>query len=329
MELFAEQLAGVVDVCAHDGLFDIGFYSDPSPKPLMVKYHTAISTLHGLYRCCYDLGSQSQIISMREFGRIVREYYQEHRRLLPWRVPEANGSFDVYKILVSEIMLQQTQVKRVVPKYQAFLRQFPDIGSLADAPLADVLIAWSGLGYNRRPKYLHDAAKKLVLKARPWSIKDLTACKGIGYNTAAAVLVYAYNQPHIFIETNVRSVYIHHFVALGSDTVADKELVPFIEQTLDYKRPREFYWALMDYGTHLKATIGNTATRSQQYAKQSAFEGSRRQIRGQILRALSQKPMSLRELRQRIQDQRVPDVLSSLEAERLITRPRTCYMLAR
>lgn len=265
------------------------------------------------------------------FQETVWDYYQKHGRQLPWRQAEADGSFDPYKILVSEIMLQQTQVNRVTPKFQAFLKQFPDLGTLAAASLGDVLIAWSGLGYNRRAKYLHDAAKQLVSKNRPWKLEDLTACKGIGQNTAVAVNVYAYNQPQVFIETNIRTVYIHHFftsLAIGSHPIADQEMKPLVEQTLDHENPREFYWALMDYGTHLKTSVGNAARRSQHHTKQSSFEGSRRQIRGRVLRSLILKPMTLTDLQQVINDKRLSEIVSQLETEQLIRRGNYHYSLA-
>lgn len=114
---------------------------------------------------------------MTAFQKTVWDYYAKHGRDLPWRRPDSE---DPYKILVSEIMLQQTQVQRVIPKYHSFLERFPSVESLAEAPLATVLSEWSGLGYNRRGKYLHEAARVLVVKGAPWQLEDLVACKGIG-----------------------------------------------------------------------------------------------------------------------------------------------------
>lgn len=256
-------------------------------------------------------------ISLTEFQQTVWEYYAQHGRDLPWRKPEPGGSFDAYKILVSEIMLQQTQVPRVIPKYHAFLGKFPTIQTLATAKLGDVLRVWSGLGYNRRAKYLHEAAKILQRKPRPWTAEDLKDCKGIGKNTAAAVCVYAYNQPLIFIETNIRTVYIHHFFH-GRPKVADKELAPLLEASLNPEHPREFMWALMDYGTYLKKLVGNLGSHSKHYAKQSAFAGSNRQIRGQVLRLLGQGPLSPAELQKQLSDSRLMTVVSALEHEQLI-----------
>lgn len=256
----------------------------------------------------------------------VWQYYQQHGRDLPWRQPEADGSFDLYKILVSELMLQQTQVGRVIPKYTDFLVRFPTAQTLAQAPLASVLQAWNGLGYNRRAKYLHQAAKQIVAHP-PQSLDELMALPGVGYNTAAAITNYAFNQATPFIETNIRTVYIHHYFADRSD-VTDKELLPLVVQTIDHEHPREWFWALMDYGSHLKTNLGNFSNRSRHYSKQSAFEGSRRQVRGQVIKLLAQQPASIKTLARQITDQRLKSVLADLCQEGLITKNQTNYRLA-
>lgn len=253
----------------------------------------------------------------------VRDYYAKHQRDLPWR----QAPFDSYQILVSEIMLQQTRVNRVIPKYHAFLEQFPTVGSLAGASLAHVIRAWSGLGYNRRAKYLHEAAIVLAGKQKPWTLFDLTACKGIGYNTAAAVLTYAYNQPHAFIETNIRTVYLHHCFA-GQNCVSDKELLPVIAASLDHEHPREFMWGLMDYGSFLKATIGNVSRAGKHHKVQSRFAGSKRQIRGQILRQLHDQPLDLVAFQASITDERLGIVISDLIRDGLIQKIGSKYSLA-
>lgn len=246
-------------------------------------------------------------------------YYAEHGRTeLPWRAAEVDGSFDPYKIMVSELMLQQTQVQRVIPKYFAFLEQFPTVQSLARAELGNVLRAWQGLGYNRRAKFLWQAAKAIAEQGSfPRTQDELVKLPGIGPNTAGAILAYAYNQPVVFIETNVRTVYIHHFFEDRTD-IHDKEIVGLVTQTLDREQPREFYWALMDYGSHLKATIGNPNKASKHYAKQSAFHGSRRQVRGMVLRQLGTRTHTLAELQAMIADERVKSVLDDLVAEGMV-----------
>ncbi len=245
---------------------------------------------------------------------------------MPWRLPEADGHFDPYKILVSEIMLQQTQVHRVIPKFQTFIERFPTYQDLAAAGLADVLVAWSGLGYNRRAKYLHMAAKQIQATGWPKNHQELMSLPGVGANTAAAIMVYAYNQPIAFIETNIRTVFIH-FYFQDRDDVADREILPLVEQTLDREHPREWFWALMDYGAHLKRHVGNISRLSRHYNKQSNFNGSTRQIRGAVLRLLTTKPATWRQIAEIIQDERVTVVLQDLQNEGLITKAGQSYRL--
>lgn len=265
------------------------------------------------------------------------EYYAAHaRRELPWRVPAADGSFSPYEIMVSELMLQQTQVARVVPKYQAFIARFPDATSLAAAPLSDVLTLWIGLGYNRRVRYLWEAARALAVKPEPWTYDDLVACKGIGPNTAAAIEVYSYNTQRLFIETNIRTVILHHFFADKTE-VTDKDILTALERlTPDFSQhppdtplgsPRLWYWALMDYGSHLKRTMGNSAARSKAYVKQSRFAGSRRQLRGKILRLLSEQTYTKTELAKVTNDDRFDDVLEILIREKLVMLQDNTLML--
>jgi A/G-specific adenine glycosylase len=262
---------------------------------------------------------------IKEFQQCVWAYFEAHQRRLVWRQPELDGSFDVYKILVSEVMLQQTQVSRVSPKFQTFLDQFPTVERLAQASLAQVLTAWSGLGYNRRAKYLHEAARWLAPKPI-WHYEDLITRKGIGPNTAAAVCVYAYNEPRLFIETNTRAVIIHHFFA-GQASVTDKAIASILEQVLKNQDHRLFYWALMDYGSNLKSTIGNASRRSKHYVRQSAFAGSRRQIRGQIMRELTKRSYKEPELVKALADERTKEILDELTSEGLIIRRSTVYQL--
>ena len=144
-----------------------------------------------------------------EFQRFLRQQGEELYRDMPWRQDTRP-----YYVLVSELMLQQTQVDRVIPKFLAFITQFPDEKVLAGALLADVLKQWQGLGYNRRAKFLYESAKAVVvLGAFPDDEAGLLKLPGVGKNTAGAILAYAYNQPGLFIETNIRAVYIHHFFA--------------------------------------------------------------------------------------------------------------------
>lgn len=194
-------------------------------------------------------------------------------------------------------MLQQTQVPRVIEKYKSFIKKFPTPETIARVPLARVLKEWSGLGYNRRGKYLQDAAKMLVTKHKSVFPKDISALRelpGIGPYTASAVRVFAFDLPDVLIETNVRTAYIHHFFAPTKPSyqgfplirVADADLIPVATLAANGQDPRQWHWALMDYGTHLKRTGVRNNSRSKHYAKQSKFEGSLRQLRGAILREL-------------------------------------------
>ncbi|NYT07836.1 MAG: A/G-specific adenine glycosylase [Methanomicrobiales archaeon] len=190
--------------------------------------------------------------------------------------------------MVSEIMLQQTQVERVGEKYASFLTRFPDIESLAGATAEDVLSAWQGLGYNRRALALKAAAGEIVERfdgVIPDDEQGLQSLPGIGPYTASAILVFAFNRPVVMIETNIRRVFIHCFFS-DRTGVADREILPLVEATLVRENPREWYNALMDYGRHLGATIENPNRRSRHYSRQAPFEGSNRQLRGKILRLL-------------------------------------------
>lgn len=225
--------------------------------------------------------------SITEFIKTVKNYYSDNYRPMEWR-----DTIEPYYVLVSEIMLQQTQVNRVKEKFAEFIKKFPTIDDLAKAELDEVIATWSGLGYNRRAIFLKKAAEQICSKHDSKIPDDhtlLTDLPGIGKATASAILVYAYNKPEVYIETNIRTVFIYHFFP-DSETVTDDELMPFIEETVDETNPREWYWALMDYGTHLKKTVGNLSRKSKSYTKQSKFEGSKRQKRGLILKTLLNTP---------------------------------------
>lgn len=259
----------------------------------------------------------------------VTDYYARNARILPWRVPDTERRFDPYKILISEMMLQQTQVPRVIPKYISFLSEFPSVQDLANARLADVLIQWSGLGYNRRARFLHEAAKMVVDRwggTIPDGIDRLVKLPGVGYNTAAAISVYTYNRPEVFVETNIRTVYIHHFFD-DQAGVADNAITLLLAQTIQGQDPRTFYWALMDYGAYLKRAVGNKAKQSKQYTKQSKFEGSTRQLRGKVLRLLAERSLSSGQLKAEVQDDRLGSVLEVLCGEGLISKSAQLYTL--
>ena len=190
-------------------------------------------------------------------------------------------------------MLQQTQVARVLIKYPIFIERFSDFKRLSQATIKDVLQAWQGLGYNRRALYLKEIAEIVITQYKgnlPDNPVILDSFPGIGSATAASIVAFAYNKPTVFIETNIRSVFLHTFFPHQTN-VPDIKIIPLIEVTLDRKNPRQWYWALMDVGVILKKAIGNPNRASQHYSKQTRFRGSNREIRGAIVRALSDSPV--------------------------------------
>ena len=262
------------------------------------------------------------------FRRLLQQKGRELYRPMPWR-----DNTDPYYVLVSEMMLQQTQVARVVPKFKEFVSAFPDISSLALTPLANVLILWNGLGYNRRAKFLHDAAKMIVNDFGgevPLGAPELQSLPGIGANTAGAVRAYAFNQPALFIETNIRTVLLHHFFESMAG-VTDKQLLTVLERVLDRKNPRQFYWATMDYGAWLKAHGFGQVHRARAYKKQTPLKGSRREMRGRILKALSAHDfLSNEDLQAAVQaDDRYELAVRSLVADGLVSASSSGYLLTK
>jgi A/G-specific adenine glycosylase len=221
----------------------------------------------------------------RFFVATIKKFYQIKARSFAWRFVD-----NPYLVVVSEIMLQQTTTHRVVPKFEQFVQQFPSFDILAKAQLKDVLCAWQGLGYNRRAKYLHELAQNVVAVHNndlPRDQSVLQQLSGIGPATAASICAFAFNQPTIFVETNIRTVFIHFFFQ-DQTQVHDKEIIPLVAATLDHQNPREWYYALMDYGVYLKKQLPNPSRKSRHHVKQLKFEGSDRQLRGAVIRYLAQ-----------------------------------------
>ena len=268
------------------------------------------------------LYTRSNLVLFRGF--VWRHYKAHGRHDLPWRKTK-----DPYKILVSEIMLQQTQVQRVIAKYEEFLKAFPTVRVLAAASLSDVLKVWIGLGYNRRAKFLHDAAKQIVERNSgkfPKTYTELRALPGVGDYTAKAIRVFAFNQPEVLIETNIRGALLHHFFP-PSRNVPDAKLIPILEQLLHtISNSREWFNALMDYGSHLKQLYPNPSRRSRHHVKQSKFEGSLRQVRGAILRAHTQGE-EVSDLRNRYSNQFIL-AMQSLKRDGLISKRNGKIVLA-
>lgn len=265
------------------------------------------------------------------FVRTVFEHYRLHgRHALPWRKTK-----DPYRILVSEVMLQQTQVERVIPYYKAWCKKFPTAKALAHAPLKDVLVMWQGLGYNRRAKNLQTACKELSKKASfPRTVEELEKLSGIGPYTARAVASFAYNQPVVMVETNIRTVILHHFFKhknqVKNGGVSDTEIEEILEKVLPQGKSREWYWALMDYGASLKHSGVTHTAKMKAYSKQSVFKGSSREARGALIKALAKSSHSESKLLLILGKERKIQVrtqLTALVKEGMVVKKRGMYML--
>ncbi len=244
--------------------------------------------------------------NLEPFRTLVRAEGERLYRDLPWR-----RTRDPYRIWLSEVMLQQTQVVRVEGRWPEWLERFPDVRSLAAAPTAEVLAAWQGMGYNRRALALKAAAEAIVRDYDgefPRGTRELVDLPGIGPATAQGIRAFAFDLPGVYLETNVRTVFLHHLFP-EVPGVPDRELRPLVEAACpalpadgadaegsgaeafavpqDVRdTPRSWYYALLDYGAYLKKTVPNPSRRSSSYTRQSRFEGSRRQKRAHVVRML-------------------------------------------
>ncbi len=264
---------------------------------------------------------------VRRFRKKIYSYYRANGRDLPWRKTK-----NPYRILLSEIMLQQTQAERVIEKYRAFLAAFPDFSKLAGAPLREVLVLWQGLGYNRRALALKSLAQKIMNERGgrlPSDPEELLALPGVGRYTAGAVAAFAFNKPVVFLDTNIRRVFIHEFFRKGKD-VDDRNIIPLIEQTMDAENPKKWYNALMDYGAMLTKGCGNPNRRSAHYTRQGPFENSNRQVRGKILKVLvKDSPLSAAQIVKLtgMDKERVRKNLVQLEKEGFIQKNGRTFLL--
>lgn len=258
----------------------------------------------------------------------VYDYHKVNgRHALPWRTDPSP-----YRVFISEIMLQQTQVDRVIPLFNRFVAALPDFQALATVSQPKLLSLWQGLGYNRRALFLKRAAEKVCVDfggELPSSRSALQSLPGIGEATSGSIMVYAFRAPEVYIETNIRTVYIHEFFADRKD-VPDADLLPLIEASLRGEEPFLWYSALMDYGTMLKKQIPNPSRKSKHHVKQSKFEGSDRQIRGAILRLLLEKQMlDFESMRESLQttEARLNDILQKLLSEGFCEEEQGFYRL--
>lgn len=245
--------------------------------------------------------------------RLFDWWQGRNKRDLPWRNTE-----NPYHIMISEFMLQQTQVNRVIPKYEAFLKEYPTLNSLADADKSDVITLWQGLGYNRRAIWLQEAANIIATKEEfPRNRKELQEIKGIGPYTSRSIQIFAFNAPYAAVDTNIRRIYIvEGFI---SEDMNKSEVQEIADQLVPRDRARDYHNALMDYGS-TELTARNTGI-SPRGGKTTEFEGSNRQIRGKIIKLLTQRRMiTLTELKSMINHPSLQLNLDNLEKEGLILK---------
>jgi A/G-specific adenine glycosylase len=272
-----------------------------------------------------------QVEQILQFQQKIYNYYRVHRRSFSWR-----DQVDPYRVFISEVMLQQTQTVRVISKFEEWISVFPDFSVLASASTQQVLSVWQGLGYNRRGLALHKAAQIIVNQfdgLLPCNFADLVSLPGIGPNTAGSVSAFAFNFPVVFIETNIRTVFLHEFFA-GQHDVTDKQILELIAATVDYQNPRDWYYALMDFGVYLKKELRVSNRQSKHYTRQSKFIGSRRQVRGSIVRILTKTaPLTLDQIMELVHldlDGTLHDVhsvLYQLVQENIVKEKQDTYFL--
>jgi A/G-specific adenine glycosylase len=255
----------------------------------------------------------------------VWEHYRLYKRIFSFR-----QTTNPYHILVSEMMLQQTQVERVEPKYEQFIKRWPTLEALSQASLSEVLQMWKGLGYNRRALALHSIATSS--KQQSWQLPktqiELLTLPQVGAATRAAIMVVAYQQKALYLETNIRRVLLYHFHP-HQENVTDAtllaELEELTEMQTDYKH---WYYALLDWGAKLKTLVPNPNRRSAQYAKQSPFENSPRQVRAKVLFLLQEKgPLEKEKVGQHLpyEMDRIEKALKALEKEGFIVAQNSSY----
>ncbi len=283
-------------------------------------------------------------MTKQEFHKIIFSYFNKEGRVFPWR-----ETADPYKIWLSEVMLQQTQTSRVVEKYKEFVKAFPKVSDLANAPLSKVLAMWQGLGYSRRAKNMKRAAAVVATTYKgkfPLDLEKLDELPGVGPYTARAIYTFATDNPEVFIETNIRSVFIHFFFSSHhprrkasdpssgrrGELISDQAILKKIQETLPKNNFRNWYYALMDYGVYLKKTYGRKLNeKSKHYKKQSKFEGSGRQVRSGILKAVvsSEKGVSVAELTKQLPYEtiKIKEKIGELLAENFIEKRKNRFFV--
>ena len=282
---------------------------------------TLISDFHKLHK---TQGLTKEVI--KAFQDFIYSFYRRNKRNFPFR-----ENLTPYKVVVSEIMLQQTQTNRVSEKFLEFIDKFPDFKSLASASVEELLSVWQGLGYNRRALALKKIAQKIVNDYNgkvPKDLKSLEALPQIGHNTASSILTFTYNIPTYFIETNIRRVYIYFFFP-GRSKIDDKEIMDIVKTSVDQNNPRDWYYALMDFGVMLKKAHPELNKRSVHYRKQSNFDGSTRQIRGKLLKLLLKTPLPRNEIFDKLDydNNKIDKILKMLVKEGFIQKEQDMFKI--
>lgn len=262
----------------------------------------------------------------KEHCRELLDWYKDNGRDLPWRRTNVP-----YRILISEVMLQQTQVSRVVEKYKAFLKQFPNTKQLAEASTSDVIKAWKGLGYNRRALFLQrtaQAIRKDFAGKFPKTLAELKTLPGVGDYTARAVLSFAFEQPTPVLDTNHRKFYQKTF--FGDTIRTDKELLKKAEEVVAwissaYGTDAVYDWnqALMDW---VSANSKIYILPKKKKNKAVPFKKTDRYVRGRIIDILREhERVSLLSLRKRfdmLTDERFQHILTGLKKDKLIVQEK-------
>lgn len=260
------------------------------------------------------------------FKDLILTFYAEHGRHFVWR-----DTTDPYAILVSEVMLQQTQTGRVKPKYEIFLSRWPSFSSLAEATTEELLSVWKGLGYNRRALNLRASAR--LTQRWGWTIPNdqvlIESLPGVGKATCAAIRSFCFGEKSVYLETNIRRVLLTSFYP-EEDKVKDKQLELLLHDlSLINEDMKSWYYALMDYGVLLKALFPNANKRSAHYTKQKRFENSNRQIRGLLIHLLTDtgaKELSvIYDLLSQFEEERILNSLEELEREGFVQECEGVY----
>lgn len=254
------------------------------------------------------------------FQKKILSFYKTQGRTLPWR-----QTTDPYRILLSETMLQQTQVSRVITYYTRWIELWPTLQAFAQASRKEVLKAWMGLGYNSRAVNLHRTVQIIVTKFQGDTLvamKHFEELPGIGIYTSRAVQIFSANTDIVTVDTNIRRILIHEFHL--PENISQKELWNIADRCLPHGKSRDWHNALMDYGA-LVLTSKKTGISPQ--TKQSRFEGSDRQIRAKIIRLLLEHPYDDRKLQQQINIEinRLQIILQKMVDQQLITKKNKKY----